>query len=47
MDRLDEAFLFERSIDIETYDRDAETLREESSRSPESTVTPAGSMNSM
>jgi hypothetical protein len=29
LDRLDEAFLFERSIDIETYDRHAETLREE------------------
>jgi hypothetical protein len=28
MDRLDEAFLFERSIDIETYDRHAEKLRE-------------------
>jgi hypothetical protein len=26
---LDEAFLFERSIDIETYDRHAEKLREE------------------
>ncbi len=26
---LDEAFLFERSIDIETYDRDADKLREE------------------
>ena len=29
LDRLDEAFLFERSIDIETYDRHAEKLREE------------------
>jgi hypothetical protein len=29
LDRLDEAFLFERSIDIETYDRYAEKLREE------------------
>jgi site-specific DNA recombinase len=29
LDRLDEAFLFERSIDIETYDRLAEKLREE------------------
>lgn len=28
LDRLDEAFLFERSIDIETYDRHAEKLRE-------------------
>ena len=27
--RLDEAFLFERSIDIDTYDRHAEKLREE------------------
>ena len=29
LDRLDQAFLFERSIDIETYDRHAEKLREE------------------
>ena len=29
LDRLDEAFRFERSIDIETYDRHAEKLREE------------------
>jgi hypothetical protein len=29
LDRLDEAFLFERSIDIDTYDRQAEKLREE------------------
>lgn len=29
LDRLDKAFLFERSIDIETYDRPAEKLREE------------------
>ena len=29
LDRLDEAFLFERSIDVETYDRHAEKLREE------------------
>ena len=29
LDRLDEAFLFERSIDIETYDRHAERLRED------------------
>ena len=29
LDRLDEALLFERSIDIETYDRHAEKLREE------------------
>jgi hypothetical protein len=28
LDRLDEAFLFERSIDIDTYDRHAEKLRE-------------------
>jgi hypothetical protein len=27
--RLDEAFLFERSVDVETYDRHAEKLREE------------------
>ena len=29
LDRLDEAFLFDRSIDIDTYDRHAEKLREE------------------
>jgi hypothetical protein len=29
LNRLDEAFLFERSIDIETYDRHAEKLRDE------------------
>ncbi len=29
LNRQDEAFLFERSIDIETYDRHAEKLREE------------------
>jgi len=29
LDRIDEAFFFERSIDIETYDRHAEKLREE------------------
>jgi hypothetical protein len=29
LDRLDEAFLLERSIDIDTYDRHAEKLREE------------------
>jgi hypothetical protein len=29
LDRLDEAFLFGRSIDIDTYDRHAEKLREE------------------
>ena len=29
LDRLDEAVLFERSIDIETNDRHAEKLREE------------------
>jgi len=29
LNRLDEAFLFERSIDIDTYDRHAERLREE------------------
>jgi hypothetical protein len=28
-DRLDEAFLFERSIDIETYERHAEKFRED------------------
>jgi hypothetical protein len=45
LDRLDEAFLFERSIDIETYDRHAEKLRE-GGRSAGSTVTPANSKNS-
>ncbi len=29
LDRLDEAFLFERSIEIDTYDRHAEKLRQE------------------
>jgi hypothetical protein len=29
LDRLDEAFLFARSIDIQTYDRHSERLREE------------------
>ena len=29
LDRLDEAFLFERTIDIETYDRHRDKLREE------------------
>jgi hypothetical protein len=29
LDRLDEAFLYERSIDIETYDRQKDRLREE------------------
>ncbi len=29
LDRLDDAFLFERSIDIDTYDRHAEKLRQE------------------
>jgi hypothetical protein len=29
LDRLDEAFLFERSIDIDTYDRQRDRLREE------------------
>ena len=38
LDRLDEAFLFERSIDIETYDRHARNCAR-SSRSPGSTVT--------
>ena len=32
LDRVDEAFLFERSIDIETYDRHAEKSREELTR---------------
>jgi site-specific DNA recombinase len=45
LDRLDEAFLFERSIDIETYDRHAEKLREELSLCGW-TVTPASSKNS-
>jgi hypothetical protein len=29
LNRLDEAFLFERSIDIDTYDRHADTVREQ------------------
>jgi hypothetical protein len=29
LDRLDQAFLFERSIDIDTYDRHRDRLREE------------------
>jgi hypothetical protein len=29
LDRLDEAFLYERSIDIDTYDRQHDRLREE------------------
>jgi hypothetical protein len=29
LDRLDEAFLFERSIDIDTYDRHADRVREQ------------------
>src|SRR5439155_24920483 len=29
LDRLDEAFLYERSIDIDTYDRHRDKLREE------------------
>ena len=45
LDRLDEAFLFERSINIETYDRHAENFAR-SSRSLASTVTPASSKNS-
>ena len=45
LDRLDEAFLFERSIDIETYDRHAERLREELTLARIET-TQASSMNS-
>ena len=45
LDRFDEAFLFERSIDIDTYDRHAEKLREES-RSPGERATQASSKNS-
>ena len=33
LDHLDEAFLFERPIDIQTYDRHAEKLREAHARS--------------
>jgi len=46
LDRLDEAFLFERSIDIETYDRHAEKLREELTLARIDRVTPASSKNS-
>jgi site-specific DNA recombinase len=45
LDRLDEAFLFERSIDIETYDRHAEKLREELTLA-RIDVTPVSSKNS-
>ena len=46
LDRLDEAFLFERSIDIETYDRHAEKLREELTLARIDRGTQASSMNS-
>ena len=45
LDRLDEAFLFERSIDIETYDRQPRNCAR-SSRSRGSTATQASSKNS-
>jgi site-specific DNA recombinase len=45
LDRLDEAFLFERSVDIETYDRRAEKLREELTL-VRIEVTPVSSKNS-
>jgi hypothetical protein len=45
LDRLDEAFLFDRSIDIETYDRHAEKLREELTLA-RSTATQVSSKNS-
>jgi hypothetical protein len=38
LNRLDEAFLFERSIDIDTYDRHAEKLREELTLAPRSSL---------
>ena len=46
LDRLDEAFLFERSIDIETYDRYAEKLREELTLARIDRVTQGSSKNS-
>ena len=46
LDRLDEAFLFERSIDIETYDRHAEKLREELRLARIDRHTQGSSMNS-
>ena len=46
LDRLDEAFLFERSIDIETYDRHAEKLREELTLARIDRHSEASSMNS-
>ena len=45
LDRLDEAFLFQRAIDIETYDRHAERLAKNSRRRG-SRSTPRSSTNS-
>jgi hypothetical protein len=45
LNRLDEAFLYERSIDIETYDRHCDKLRR-SSRSCRSSTTPPSSKKS-
>ena len=45
LDRLDEAFLFERSIDIDTYDRRTRRNCARSLRSFGSSVTPASSKN--
>ena len=48
LDCFDEAFLFERSIDIDTYDRHAEKLREELTLArierPERTGAPSGAL---
>ena len=45
LDRLDEACLFERSIDIETYDRHAEKLREELTLARRRSISASGSNN--
>ena len=46
LDRLDVAFLFERSIDIDTYDRHAEKLREELTLARMDRLTQVSSKNS-
>ena len=44
MDKLDEAFLYSEAIDVTTYGRQRDKLREEL-RSPRSIITPRPSMN--
>ena len=46
LDRLDEAFLFQRAIDIDTYDRHAEKLRQELTLLRMDPVTPRSWTNS-